>query len=144
MLKKTLIKLRGNKCEICEITEWMQQPITMMEHHIDLNRNNNVQENKLLLCPNCHSQKHATRTEEFKRKVSLAKKGVKRTTPVSVETRLKMSLNNRGDKNPNYGKRTIHSEETKRKISNTLKGRRFSEEHLRNLKIAKRHVDSTT
>lgn len=50
-----LIYLRGRKCEICGLTEWLNKPITIEVHHIDGDRNNNLAENLQLLCPNCHS-----------------------------------------------------------------------------------------
>lgn len=50
-----LIKLRGQKCECCGLTEWMGQPINLQIHHIDGNRINNDLSNLQLLCPNCHS-----------------------------------------------------------------------------------------
>lgn len=50
-----LIKLRGQKCENCGITEWLGQPINLEVHHIDGDRTNNSLENLQLLCPNCHS-----------------------------------------------------------------------------------------
>lgn len=61
--KNLLIKLRGNKCQKCGISEWNGQPLTMQYHHIDGNHSNNTLENVVLLCPNCHSQ-----TENYKGK----------------------------------------------------------------------------
>ena len=50
-----IIHLRGNRCECCNLTEWLGQPINLEIHHIDGNHNNNELENIQLLCPNCHS-----------------------------------------------------------------------------------------
>lgn len=55
MLKNELIKLRGHKCEVCGLTTWQDQPISLEAHHIDGDRCNNILDNLLLLCPNCHS-----------------------------------------------------------------------------------------
>jgi hypothetical protein len=57
-LRKRLIKegYKQNKCEVCAIDEWMGKKITCELHHIDSNRGNNILENLLILCPNCHSQ----------------------------------------------------------------------------------------
>lgn len=55
ILKDALIKLRGNKCEDCGLTEWKNQPIPLEAHHIDGNKCNNNLDNLLLLCPNCHT-----------------------------------------------------------------------------------------
>lgn len=56
-IKKYLIELRGEKCEICG---WHDRnkftgniPIEL--HHIDGNYKNNKLENLQLICPNCHS-----------------------------------------------------------------------------------------
>lgn len=50
-----LIALRGQKCERCGLTEWLDQPIKVEVHHIDGDGNNNELTNLQLLCPNCHS-----------------------------------------------------------------------------------------
>jgi len=55
-LKPHLIQERGHTCEDCGLSEWKEQPITLELHHLDGHRGNNVSENLLLLCPNCHSQ----------------------------------------------------------------------------------------
>ncbi len=52
---KPLIKLRGQKCECCGLTEWLNQPITLEIHHINGDHNDSRLENLQLLCPNCHS-----------------------------------------------------------------------------------------
>ena len=53
--KKHLLVQRTHKCEMCTLTEWMKNPISLELHHIDGNRTNNTYENLQLLCPNCHS-----------------------------------------------------------------------------------------
>lgn len=56
-LHKQLIAAgREDKCEICGISEWQGQSISLHVHHIDGNHTNNVLENLQILCPNCHSQ----------------------------------------------------------------------------------------
>ena len=54
--KKSLISERGHKCEKCKNTTWNELPITIELEHIDGDRTNNLDDNLLLLCPNCHSQ----------------------------------------------------------------------------------------
>jgi hypothetical protein len=75
------------------------------------------------------SRKGVKLSEETKKKLSEARKG----KPLSEETKLKLSARFSGENNPMYGKRFIgsanhfygkkHSEETKRKISETKKKR---------------------
>ena len=55
-LKPHLIKERGHSCQQCNLTEWLQKPITLEVEHIDGDNTNNNLDNLLLLCPNCHSQ----------------------------------------------------------------------------------------
>lgn len=56
-LKNRLINegLKENRCEICNITDWLGKPMTMHLDHIDGNSHNHKYENLRLLCPNCHS-----------------------------------------------------------------------------------------
>ncbi len=73
-------------------------------------------------------------SEEHKQKLSEAQKGEKHHfygKHLSVEHRRKLSEANKGNKPWNTGHPP--SEETKRKLSEVLTGRRFSEEHRRNL-----------
>lgn len=51
-----LKELRGNKCEVCEITEHNGKPITFQIDHINGDRMDNRFENLKVICPNCHSQ----------------------------------------------------------------------------------------
>ena len=53
--KKHLINQRTHKCEMCCLTEWISNPITLEVHHKDGDRTNNNYENLQLLCPNCHA-----------------------------------------------------------------------------------------
>ena len=54
-LKPHLIRLRGLKCESCELTEWKNNTIPLEVHHTDGNKTNNSLENLQLLCCNCHA-----------------------------------------------------------------------------------------
>lgn len=42
------------KCNYCNNTTWYGNPIPLELHHIDGNKENNLLENLILLCPNCH------------------------------------------------------------------------------------------
>lgn len=44
------------KCNQCNIDSWNNKKLTLQIHHIDGNNKNNVVENLVFLCPNCHSQ----------------------------------------------------------------------------------------
>ena|SRR5690606_1649736 len=50
-----LIRERGGCCEMCGLSEWLDQPMKFEIHHIDGDRTNNNSENLQVLCPNCHS-----------------------------------------------------------------------------------------
>lgn len=50
-----IIALRGHKCEMCGLTEWMNKSIPLEVHHIDGQELNSELDNLLLICPNCHA-----------------------------------------------------------------------------------------
>ena len=56
-LRKKLIedKVKKEECEICGLSEWQEQKLSLELHHKDGNRFNNNFENLQILCPNCHS-----------------------------------------------------------------------------------------
>ena len=57
-LKLKLIedKIKEHKCERCNLSNWLGEPIPIELHHIDGDRFNNNLENLQILCPNCHSK----------------------------------------------------------------------------------------
>lgn len=58
LLKQALLEegIKEYKCEICGISKWLGQEITLQLHHVDGNSANNELSNLQLLCPNCHTQ----------------------------------------------------------------------------------------
>ena len=55
-LRKHLIRLYGDCCSVCKITEWQGNKITFQVDHINGYSNDNSPHNLRLICPNCHSQ----------------------------------------------------------------------------------------
>lgn len=57
-LKARLIRegLKENRCEICNITEWLGKPLNMQLHHKNGDGLDNRIGNLEFLCANCHSQ----------------------------------------------------------------------------------------
>lgn len=45
-----------NKCNVCGIDSWNDNPIRLWVDHIDGNASNNMPYNFRLICPNCESQ----------------------------------------------------------------------------------------
>lgn len=54
-LKKKLLETRGNFCENCGNSTWMNVPIPLEIHHKNGNYQDNTFDNLILLCPNCHA-----------------------------------------------------------------------------------------
>lgn len=56
-LKKRLFdeSYKDKKCELCLLSEWLNNPIPLELHHIDGDKYNNEIENLQILCPNCHA-----------------------------------------------------------------------------------------
>lgn len=73
-------------------------------------------------------------SEATRKKISIATKGRK----LSKEHRLKISKATAGVNNPMYGRKRNCSEETRRKMSEKLKGRIFTEEHKKKMGDARR------
>jgi hypothetical protein len=48
--------LKENRCEICDITEWLGKPLNVQLHHKNGDGTDNRLINLMFLCPNCHSQ----------------------------------------------------------------------------------------
>jgi hypothetical protein len=61
-LRKRLINAGHKKdcCECCGIKRWRGVPLVLELHHKDNNCNNNLLNNLMILCPNCHTAIHAT------------------------------------------------------------------------------------
>lgn len=54
--RKYLAEVRGYNCEVCDLSEWQGQPITLQVDHINGDPSNDHPDNLRLICPNCHSQ----------------------------------------------------------------------------------------
>jgi len=154
--KARLIKLRGNKCEICGLKEWLGKPITFDEHHKDENKKNDDINNRLILCPNCHRQYHLKSLKISKNKIgkrlsNKTKRKISETKKIrcnNKEYRQRLSESHKGENNPCYGRigkmhpmfGKHHSKESNRKNSESHKGVRLSEETKRKISIARRKI----
>ena len=55
-VKRILLRINGNKCEMCNNTQWLNKPIALVLDHIDGNSDNIKRENVRLICNNCDAQ----------------------------------------------------------------------------------------
>lgn len=76
-IRRFLIEQRGQKCEICGITKWLNKPLVVILDHIDGNSDNNLWTNLRLICSNCDStlptykSKNKGNGREYRRKKKL-------------------------------------------------------------------------
>ena len=56
LAKKYLIHVHGNKCSICDTTEWQGQPVPLVCDHISGDSSDNDIKNFRLVCCNCDAQ----------------------------------------------------------------------------------------
>lgn len=71
--RRRIILEQKDSCNSCNLSLWLNKPITLEIEHIDGNNKNNNRENLVALCPNCHSQTNTWR----KKKSALVVKQVK-------------------------------------------------------------------
>lgn len=64
LLREGLIDQR---CDVCGISEWMGQPLTIELDHVNGIHNDHQLENIRMLCPNCHSQTRTYRGRNSRR-----------------------------------------------------------------------------
>ena len=55
-IRKCLTYHSGYACNICGLSTWLDNPITLIVDHIDGHADNNMPVNLRLICPNCNSQ----------------------------------------------------------------------------------------
>jgi hypothetical protein len=67
-LKLRLFKerIKENKCEICDISEWCNMELKCELDHINGDSRDHRLENLRILCPNCHSQTDTYRSKKRK------------------------------------------------------------------------------
>ena len=59
LIKRLILSGRRKyECEECRMTEWMGKPVVLEIHHKNEINTDNREENIIIICPNCHSQKH--------------------------------------------------------------------------------------
>jgi len=54
-------------CSNCDLTHWLEQPISLELDHINGDRNDQRIENLRLVCPNCHAQTPTYRGKNIKK-----------------------------------------------------------------------------
>lgn len=59
--REFLVRKRGRFCQVCNKSRWQGKPIPLELHHQDGNPANNVEDNCIVICPNCHAQTSSCR-----------------------------------------------------------------------------------
>ena len=55
-IRRYLAEARGYKCEVCGVSDWQGEKLTLQVDHINGDPSNDKPDNVRLICPNCHSQ----------------------------------------------------------------------------------------
>lgn len=76
-IKRFLEERDGRKCSCCNLSEWNGEPIPLDVEHKDGDPRNNMPDNLVFLCPNCHRQTPTWGNSKLKR---VMKNGRKRTS----------------------------------------------------------------
>lgn len=137
-LAKRLIKegYKSHKCESCNNTEWLGQPIKLELHHINGDHDDNRLENLQLLCPNCHAYTDNFRGKNQKRNKS---KSAQEETPGVESSKFGESLPGNAGVNAEPSPSNREGVETRRKKPKASKPKEpkfcaFCGEELRNTK----------
>ena len=101
-LLKPLIEIRGHKCECCQNTEWLNQPINLQVHHIDGDKTNNCLDNLQLLCLNCHSYTDNFGAKNRKKKKTVSDEDLILALQNNKSIRAALFSLNLSDGNANY------------------------------------------
>ena len=55
-VKRYLLEKQDHCCGVCGIKEWNGKSLTLEVEHMDGNSQNQIEDNLMMICPNCHSQ----------------------------------------------------------------------------------------
>lgn len=124
--------------ELCDLSIITEREQFFIDKYFDNEKCCNI-------CPKARTSLGVKRSDETKKKQSLYRtgrapcnKGIKGIIKQSEETKQKHSNNNKGEKNPFYGKK--HSSETKEKLSKLSKTEKSLKTSMENLsKITEEH-----
>jgi hypothetical protein len=87
--------LKDYSCEICKLSEWMDNPISLQLDHMNGVKKDNRLENLRWLCPNCHSQTNTFCGRNIKKKKVVKPKSLFTPKNKSKEWIENISISNR-------------------------------------------------
>ena len=65
-----ILQEQEDRCAICQLSSWQDQPIPLELDHINGDRSNNERDNLRMICPNCHAQTDTYKVKNVKKKIS--------------------------------------------------------------------------
>lgn len=104
--KRVLIFERGHQYESCKNTTWLDELIPLELEHIDGNNKNNIKDNLLLLCPNCHAKTSTYRGRNARRDTNKTVSDEKLLDAINNTTSIRAALESVGlvGKGGNYNR----------------------------------------